>query len=247
MINLKILITVIFTLLISGCAISYSGENMFDSPIQKEEVLKLAGNYEKLINDYKKKLKIDDNSEDRLKLSQLYYEIKDYDSAKYFIQPLVDKFVNENILLLYTKILEEQGEYQSALEAVNELLSLNPRKAEAWNLKGIIFASNGYKDEAKKSFLIAKDLFFDDCIVNSNLGALEILQNNYQKAIEYFEPLYARNCNNTQLIHNYAFALIKTKQYKAAETLMQTHGISKNPYKLISQLLKARPNDFKDE
>ncbi|BCX78549.1 lipopolysaccharide assembly protein LapB [Campylobacter sp. 19-13652] len=244
--NLKIASFALAALFLSGCAVQTSS-SMFSDPIQKENILKLAGNYEQLITDYKKRLANDDNPKDRLKLAQLYYEIKDYNSAKYFLEPLVKKIANQDNLLLYSKILEELGEYQEALDSINEALSLNPQNPEAWNLKGIIFASNGYIKEAQKSFLIAKDLFYDDCVINTNLGALEILQNNYRGAISYFEPIYARGCENTFLLHNYTFALIKLNEYTAAENLIEKYNLAKYPKKLIADLIKAKPNDFKDE
>lgn len=245
-INLKVANFALTALLLAGCGIQTSS-SMFSDPIQKENILKLAGNYEQLITEYKKRLAIDDNAKDRLGLAQIYYEIKDYNSAKYFLEPLVKKIANQENLLLYSKILEELGEYQEALDSVNEALSLNPQNAEGWNLKGIIFASNGYLNEAKKSFLIAKDLFYDDCTINANLGALEILQKNYKGAVEYFEPIYARGCENKFLLHNYVFALVKLNEYEVAQTLIQKHNLAKYPKQLIADLSKAKPNDFKDE
>lgn len=128
--NLKIASFALAALFLSGCAVQTSS-SMFSDPIQKENILKLVGNYEQLITDYKKRLANDDNPKDRLKLAQLYYEIKDYNSAKYFLEPLVKKIANQDNLLLYSKILEELGEYQEALDSINEALSLNPQNPEA--------------------------------------------------------------------------------------------------------------------
>lgn len=239
----NLVFTVIIAAILSGCSIRTS-PSLFESNIEKETLLKVANNYEELIDIYKKKIEQNNYPSDILKLCELYYDIKDYNSAMYFLEPLLERSVTDKAMLLKAKILEAKGEYQSALDSVNETLNLNPRMAEAWNVKGVIFASNGYIEEAQKSFFIAKDLFYDDCIVNTNLGALEILKSNYNAGIGYFEPLYVRGCKNSYLLHNYTFALIKNKEYARAQKVMEDEGMSKFPRKLITALRNAVPNDF---
>lgn len=235
---MKKIIVIIIGIVFLGC--SSKNPDFFGDEVYREKVLISAKNYKDLIKMYKEKLEKKDTPEIRIKLAQYYYEVQDYNSVFYYLQPLTETKKSTQALLLYAKALESLGKYKEALKKLNELTLLNKNISEAYNLKGIIYSSQKNFDLAKQNFLKAKELFLSDSIINTNLAMMAILQQNYPEAINYLMPLYTRGYKDTKIINNLVFALVKAKKTNLALEIIEKENLSKSPRNFIRNLQKIK-------
>lgn len=235
---MKKIIVIIIGIVFLGC--SSKNPDFFGDEVYREKVLISAKNYKDLIKMYKEKLEKKDTPEIRIKLAQYYYEVQDYNSVFYYLQPLTETKKSTQALLLYAKALESLGKYKEALKKLDELTLLNKNISEAYNLKGIIYSSQKNFDLAKQNFLKAKELFLSDSIINTNLAMMAILQQKYAEAINYLMPLYTRGYKDAKIINNLVFALVKAKKTSLALEIIEKENLSKSPRNFIRNLQKIK-------
>lgn len=236
----KMIFTVLGVFLLAGCSLQTTS-SLFTNNTQREQILKLSMNYEKLIAEYRDKLSHNKNDIGaRVKLAQLYFDTNDLNNANYYIEPLVKQGKNIDALILKAKILEKQRLYQQALDMLDEALNISSKNAEIWNLKAIIFARNGYYKEAKNSFESAKQLFYDDYKINTNLGILEILQGNYKLALTYLKPLYIRGYKNPKFLSSLVYALIKNQEITLAKKIVAEEGLAKDFKSIYANVIRSK-------
>lgn len=238
----KILVVIVIGIVFLGCA--SKNPDFFGDETYREKVLVSAKNYKDLIKMYREKLEKKDTPEIRIKLAQYYYEVQDYNSVFYYLQPLVETKKSTQALLLYAKALESIGKYKEALQKLDELTLLDVNISEAYNLKGIIYCSEKNFDLAKQNFLRAKELFLSDSIINTNLAMMEILQQNYPEAINYLMPLYTRGYKDSKIINNLVFALTKANKTSLALEIVQKENLSKSPRNFIRNLQKIKATNL---
>lgn len=234
----KILVVIVIGIVFLGCA--SKSPDFFGDEVYREKVLISAKNYKDLIKMYREKLEKKDTPQNRIKLAQYYYEVQDYNSVFYYLQPLVETKKSTQALLLYAKALESVGKYKEALQKLDELTLLDTNISEAYNLKGIIYSSQKNFDLAKENFLKAKELFLSDSIINTNLAMMAILQQNYTEAINYLMPLYTRGYKDSKIINNLVFALVKANKTSLALEIVEKENLSKSPRNFIRNLQKIK-------
>ncbi|PAF53560.1 hypothetical protein BKH42_05090 [Helicobacter sp. 13S00482-2] len=238
--NLFIIMAIVIVFI--GC--SSKNPNFFTDEIYQEKVLLAAKNYKDLIKIYREKLEKKDTPKTRLKLAQYYYEAQDYHSVFYYLHPLVEAKSSPEALLLYSKALEIMGNHKEALEMLDILTNINKNIAEAYNLKGIIYASLKKFVLAKQNFLQAKELFLKDSIINTNLAMMAILEQKYPEAINYLMPLYKRGYKDSKIINNLIFALIKDNKSNIALEIIQKENLSKSPRNFVRNLQKVKAKNL---
>ncbi len=232
--NLRKLSTSMFVFMaaLTGCAQSPSVKEI--SQVSQEEMLVKTDNGEALVALYKNKLREEENSEDRIKLASAYLELGDYDSALFVIERLDVLEAHAPALLIKAKALLNTGKTDECLSITLKAIQLEPNKGEAQNLYGMILAFNGKHDAAKQHLIRARELFYDDIVVQNNLAMIDILKGDYQSAADILMPLYERHPTHQQVEANLVFALlklgekdtarqilIKTKNEKYVDTLLQ--------------------------
>lgn len=239
---MKKLIVIVIGIVFLGC--SSKSPDFFGDEVYREKVLVSAKNYKDLIKMYKEKLEKKDTPQNRIKLAQYYYEVQDYNSVFYYLEPLIKNKKSTQTLLLYAKALESVGKYQEALEKLDILTSLDANISEAYNLKGIIYSSQKNFPLAEQNFLKAKELFLSDFIINTNLAMMAILEQKYTKAIDYLMPLYSRGYKDTKIINNLVFALVKANKTSLALEIVQKENLSKSPRNFIRNVQKIKANSL---
>ncbi|PAF43367.1 CDC27 family protein [Helicobacter sp. 11S03491-1] len=232
--------SVILPLILSGCF--SKNQDFFGDEVYRERVLLAAKNYKDLIKMFKQKLEKKDTPQTRIKLAQYYFKSKDYNSVFYYLRPLIKDKKSTQATMLWAQTLQTTNKYQDALAILDDLIKTDKNIPQAYNLRGIIYASEKKFDLAKKDFLDAKKLFLSDMIINTNLGMIEILQQNYAEAINYLMPLYMRGYKDPKILNNLILALVKSDKLNAALEIVQKENLSKSPRKFLRNLQKIKAN-----
>lgn len=239
----NVLILCISVFVFAGCAAISAPKDILSDRLSEERVYTAIKNYGELIKLNKEKLKTKDNEKNRLALANNYYEIGDFDSALYYILPLLESKKSAGANLLKAKILENKDEDKEAMQFANECISIDDKNALCHNVLGVLHAKAKDFLSAKSEFLRAKELFLDDRIVNNNLALISILKGNYEMAINYLEPLYKRGIKEPQIIANLIFAYAKTKNEAKAIELIKIENISRSPKLFLTKISQIVPNE----
>ncbi|MFQ1050756.1 tetratricopeptide repeat protein [Avibacterium paragallinarum] len=231
-------------IILSGCT-----QNIFQAFTTKdisvkEKFYESSQNYRGLISLYRESLKEKENPEIRYKLSESYYKIGDSKSSMLYLLPLFsDKKAEanlQNIYLLKIKNTLHQGNYQQAIDDAKIMLEKYPDNGEGYNLLGIAYAKLHNYKQARESFENARKYFIDDVKVLNNLAMIEILQNNYQSAIDILLPQYINGIKESRLIHNLVFALVMKGNKKYALDILEKENLTTKPELLIEELQKSK-------
>ncbi|EBU6211440.1 TPA: tetratricopeptide repeat protein [Salmonella enterica subsp. enterica serovar 40:-:1,5] len=209
--------------------------------VPNEKLLQKVNNQNELIKVYRDKLSQDDNGETRYKLANSYHIINDYKSSSYYLAPLLLNNTADKVFLLEGKNQFELGNYDKALKMAEEALKKNEKLAEAYNLKGITLAMKGELVAAEESFNIARKKFANEEDVVNNLAMLQILQENYDAAIDLLMPLYLRGIDNRKVSHNLAYALVKSGQIMMADEVLSKSGVEAERESLMLELGMTKP------
>ncbi|MFV8801420.1 tetratricopeptide repeat protein [Yersinia sp. LJYL362] len=236
----RILIIFIFTLLINAC--SWNRDMSRKEVSYRESILTKAKNYGGLITLYRNKLKIKEDDTFRLKLANAYYLAGDTESSLYFLEPIAHK-KNESIYLLQAKNLINKNDDATASIVINKLITMSPKNAEAHNMKGIILASNGKINEAKKSINQSRNLFISDEIAMNNLAVVAMLDKRYTEAVRILLPDYLAGKRGSFMLHNLVFSLIKIDDDKYAKKIILAEKMAKDPDELILALSQINTLD----
>lgn len=240
----KIFVVIGFSFLIFGCSKKItSGDDFFDGRLSSEKIYSIVKNNAQLAEINKAKLKKEDTPDNRMALAQNYYDLQDYDSALYYLQPLLKKDKEDDrALLLQAKIFDFLNKDDEALKSAQKASILNPKNAQAFNMIGIIYAKKKDLQQAQANFFKAKSLFLADEIINNNLGMLNLLKGNYQEAINYLLPLYNRGFKDPKIFSNLIVALIKADRRKDALDILVANKISSK--KLIKTIDNLKFDDL---
>ncbi|HFR4114890.1 TPA: tetratricopeptide repeat protein [Yersinia enterocolitica] len=201
----------------------------------RESILTKAKNYGGLITLYRNELKIKENDTIRLKLANAYYLAGDTESSLYFLEPIAHKN-DEPVYLLKAKNLINNNNNLAARIAIDKLLSMSPKNAEAHNIKGVILANNGEINKAEESINQSRNLFISDEIAMNNLAVIAMLAKRYTDAVRILLPDYLAGKRGNVMLHNLVFSLIKIGDKKYAKKIILAEKMVKDPDELILAL-----------
>jgi tight adherence protein D len=207
------------SVLLTGCV---AGSATTEKPkYTNKQLVESSGNSQELIKLYKKELLAKDTPETRVKLVSSYINTKDYESAIFYLQPLIgsDK-PNAEAYFLYGKAkfgLNEQSQAQLALQ---KAIRLNPNHGEALNLYGVISAYNGDYVQARNYFVQARQRMIDDVTVKNNLAMVDLIEGKYEAAVDKLTPLLAQGNSSPKVRSNLAFAYAKLGQFTQFSQLL---------------------------
>lgn len=207
------------SMLITGCV---AGNSTSEKPkYTNKQLVESSGNSQELIKLYKKELLDKDTADTRVKLVSSYIDTKDYESAIFYLQPLIgsDK-PNAEAYFLYGKAkfgLNEQSQAQLALQ---KAIQLNPNHGEALNLYGVIAAYNGDYVQARNYFVQARQRMIDDVTVKNNLAMVDLIEGKYEAAVDKLTPLLAQGTSSPKVRSNLAFAYAKLGQFSQFSQLL---------------------------
>ena len=229
----------IFSLLLSlflfGCVSNNSGG--FD-PNTKEKLLLSGKNYQKLISFYKEQLVKKEDKDIRIKLIQAYVELGDFNSAIFYLEPLLKRQeIEYKVNLLAGKSYLNTGDIDRALEYLGKANQQQPTSAEVLNLLGISDCYKGNFYAAKQRFSQARIYMDDDLTVKNNLALVAILQQHYFTAKDLLESLYYTGAKNDRRVKaNLAIVYAKLGNRRAFSEL--TKGLTDEQQNQVFARLK---------
>lgn len=244
MVKLIYFILLCLTFSLSGCQSKF-GDSEESNSNQREYILSKVNNYHGLINLYRDKLSRKDDASTRYKLADLYYQTEDYESSRYYLQPLLITRPDEETLLLESQNLLEQGKNNEGLSVISRVLDINDDNGNAHNIRGIFLARIGNFHAAQQEFNKARLCFVDDSIVLNNMAMLAIIQEDYTTARNYLMPLYSRGHISQQILHNLVFVLVKMQNFQEAESILRTDKIYDQRDGLLESLSQIKPRSQK--
>lgn len=223
----------LFISLLSGCA-SNNGMSK-DKLSYRENIFLKANNYGGLITLYREELKMKESDSVRLKLANAYYLAGDSKSSLYYLQPIVNKD-NESFYLLLAKNLINNNDTVAAQLAVEKLLAISPKNAEAHNLNGITLANSGETDKAEAAFEKSRALFIADETAMNNLAVVAMLDDRYTDAVRILLPNYLAGKRNQLMLRNLVFSLIQLGDTQYAKKIIVAEKLAENPDELLLAL-----------
>ncbi|OOE37682.1 tetratricopeptide repeat protein [Salinivibrio kushneri] len=228
-------------LIITGCVGSAPPQ---EKTLTNEQVLESSGNDIEIIDFYKNQLKEKESEEVRIKLVKRYLEIKDYDSARFYLIPLLQQFdakdpTASNVLLLAGKISLGLEQWAEARKHLNKVQQLAPSNSESANLLGILSAREGNFTVAREWFNHARSNMADDRTIKNNLALLDVFEERYTEALRRLQPVpdLRQLSDRTRVTLSLVYA--KTDQYSAFEVL--TDNMGKSERVSLYQQLQALP------
>lgn len=236
--------------LLSGCVTSttQTQQELADDASFKsrEELLLSTSNSEKLIEFYKESLRETESSEVRIKLVSAYVDAHDYDSAAFHVDQIVPSEDQQaQVLFLKAKISFAQGDMESALVSATSALEHSPKMAETENLLGLIWAEKENYAKAREYFVLSRSHFFDDIIIKNNLAVVDLIEGNYQSAINKLQPIYQKGVEDPQVLSNLVLAYAKAGMYQPMEQILKDQKYTRSQIQQIYIALRKTESNQK--
>lgn len=234
--------------LVAACIMALSGCAASQPPEQKtltnEQVLESSGNDREIIELYKRELKQKESSQTRIKLVKRYLHIKDYDSADFYLSPLLQKTEQDaqpisQIGLLAGKVAMGLEQWQTAALRLKEVQQRDPNDSESANLLGILAAREGDLTDARQWFNQARKNMANDRTIKNNLALIDVLEQDLTGALRRLEPLpeLSELSDKTRITLSLIYA--KTNQRSAFDAL--TSRMESEEQAVLYQQLQALP------
>lgn len=125
-------------------------------------------------------------------------------------------------LLDEIRSLMNAGQADEAEKKLIEIISLDPKNAEAFELLGRLYITTKNYANAKETFLHVLKLSPKDASVHASIGEIAELEGDTKKAFSAFEKAKDLSPNNPKYLDFFIDAAIKNEDYFAAE-----QGLSK--------------------
>ena len=138
-------------------------------------------------------------------------------------------------LFMLAELYFDEQEWEKALKLYENLNRLGETNSEIDVFEvskriGLCCYRLGKNDDAYKAFTIAKTGKPDDFEINYNLGVLEYMKKNYEKALPLLKQAYAANNEHIMSLRFLGLCLFKVKQYREALSI-------------IKKVLEQQPDD----
>ena len=170
--------------------------------------------YTEIINN-----KYENYKESMMGLGIVYYNLKDYDKAIYWLSEFSKAMPNENkemVSYLRASAIYRKGSTDEAIKYFEELANMTP--ASEYSRKAALYLIEIYsnrKDEAKVRFYLEKLKGTKEYnTAMTMIGDLYVTKENYEKALDYYNQ--SNDKNNPKLIYGEAYSLYKKGKYEEA-------------------------------
>lgn len=187
----RILILAMTALVLSGCvSTTGKGTKIAKGELSNEQVLKSSGNTGELIRLYKNELKKKDEDSLRLKLVNAYIANQDYESALFYLKPLISQEpVPAPAAFAAGKANFNLGDWAVARHYLELANRQEPDNASVMNLMGVVLSYQGDLNQARDWFVQARNAMADDLEIKNNLALLDIFEGNFADAKLKLESL----------------------------------------------------------
>lgn len=175
-----------------------------------------------LIAFYKRKLADRDHLETRIKLSNIYLEKNDPESALFTLSTVLPNQSTYRVHYIRASSYHELTMWREANNSINNALHLQPENGEALNLAGVIAAEKNDISRARVFFNQARMNMYDDIKIKINLSMLDLIEEDYEKVVDRLMPFYTNKGMNTSddIIIMLSLALAKTDRKEQFESLL---------------------------
>ncbi len=150
-------------------------------------------------------------------LQRGYVEI----AEAYFLKEIENNFSSQEAMLSLAYIARCKNKYKLSLEYLDKLLQINPRYAEAYNQKGVIFFEIGNMEKAKEFFLLATKI--DPVLIEPRRHYGEVLfaMRDYGNSIATFEAILKERPDYVPTYCSLAILYIATNCFKQSLSVLE--------------------------
>ena len=234
-------------LLVQGCVTTGQMPPNPDEP--NEALLQAAGNHAGLIELYKSQLiaagTVQESDQYRYQLGQAYLAMSDPESTLFYIKPVIENNRgNGDVWLLQSRAQLAMDNISDALSAASTALDFSNDDPRIYNQLGLIYARNREYEQARTYFNKARTHMLNDITVKNNLAMIDILQEDYDSAIQRLMPLYNANLADDRVTANLVLALVRSQRYeefKAVFSDAKTEQERIALFRVLSELEQAEP------
>jgi len=163
--------------------------------------------------------KYENYKESMMGLGIVYYNLKDYDKAIYWLSEYSKEMPKENkemVSYLRASALYRKGNTDDAIGRFEELANIEP--STEYSRKAALYLIEIYsnrKDEEKVTFYLNKIKGTKEYnTAMTMIGDLYVTKENYNKALDYYGQ--SNDKNNPKLIYGEAYSLYKNGKYEEA-------------------------------
>ncbi len=211
-------------LLLVGCTSEPSNQSALEEAnfSSTEHMLLQTDNHSKLIALYKEELAKSGETAIRMKLINQYLLAMDYESASFQLSNLSEYESKNHAALFYkAKVDFYEGKYHLAKNNCLASLIAKPEQSDVHNLLGLVYAQTNNTIEARKQFNLARLYYHDDIITKNNLAMIDMIEGDYESAVERLMPLYANEQADKQVVANLAMAHANLGQFEYVKMLLE--------------------------
>lgn len=123
----------------------------------------------------------------------------------------------------YQQALEafRKGRYDAAINALNDALSLTPRRAELYATRGLVYLEDGVKDKAQSDFEQALKLNAYELLAHYGRGMMAYQSGNMEEALAHFSDAYKADPKRPETLYYLALVYHRKKEHEVARRLME--------------------------
>lgn len=226
-------------LVLTGC----SSADHYSSEQIRESLLKSTDNNAELIIFYKHKVEDDDSTVNIENLAEAYLNYGDPESALYTLKSIAQEKVTYKALYLTSKSYFELEKIEKAIIYAEKAYFKSEQNAKISNYLGVIYASEGRFINAKYYFKQSKRGNGSRVEAQNNLAVLEMIDGNYNKAIDILSPIYDSEPDE-KLKANLLIALSKNGDFEKMKSILSSE-YSNSEVKKMYKIMQGLQVNFK--
>ncbi|WP_198595980.1 tetratricopeptide repeat protein [Vibrio lentus] len=228
----KYILTVIMLVLISGCT---TVNNQLDT---KEQLLIGSGDSQKLIEFYKANIQSD--SVYKVKLVNLYLDLKDIKSAELYRSTYSESDLDDpEFILTNARIYYQKKNFEYALEELKNYRDEGGAEYEYQLLTGKILAQQKRFTEAIEHFEESRKQGASDREAGNNIAVVKIMQSDYLGATDILYDLYLSNPNDQRVSSNLILSSVKSQRPDIALEVLKHSNSDEQAHKQLSALMRS--------
>ncbi|MGD8170571.1 tetratricopeptide repeat protein [Vibrio sp. TRT 21S02] len=204
----------------------------------KERLLLGSGDDEKLVEFYKSNLQ---NEPDyRVKLVNLYLDMKDVKSAELYSNTYSDSELDEpEYILTVARLNYQKKRFDAAKKELEKYLDEGGEDYEYALLTGKILARQKRFDDAIKQFEESRKLGASDREARNNISVVKMMQFDYMGATDILYDLYLGDPNDTKVRSNLVVASVNAGRPDIALEVLKHNNSDEQARKQLNSLMKS--------
>ena len=239
----KQLLSILLVSLMTGCAVT-TPVTTETAALPNETLLKATENYPGLLDLYKHQLKNaatpEESDRQRLNIASIYLSISDPESALFYLNPVIEGgYDGADAWLLASRAHLAVSQHYKARLAALRALGADSENPAIYNQIGLTYAHQGNYPLARSYFNQGRDRLLDDATAINNLALVDILEGDYQRAVNRLLPLYTAGLADDTVQANLMLALVHNGDmatFRAIHSDAKTEKESRQLFQALSTL-----------